>query len=68
MGVKQKMSLLQLLTEKELAERLNVSAQKLRQDRSCKKGLPYIKIGGSVRYAPEQVQKYLAEHTIGASA
>jgi|TARA_X000000950_G_C13696974_1_gene570525 hypothetical protein len=53
-----------IVTEKELAERLKVSVPKLRLDRYRKKGVPYYRIGGSkgsIRYNLEQVLKHLED-------
>ena len=50
-----------IVTEKELAERLKVSVPKLRLDRYRKKGVPYYRIGGSIRYNLDQVLKHLEE-------
>ena len=50
-----------IVTEKELAERLKVSVPKLRLDRYRKKGVPYYRIGGSIRYDLDQVLKHLEE-------
>jgi len=44
-------------TEKEVAVMYGISLSKLRQDRILKKGLPYIKIGKSVRYRAEDLEK-----------
>ena len=50
----------ELLNEKEVSAMLNVSLAKLRQDRFIRKGLPYIKLGKSVRYHPADIEAYLA--------
>jgi hypothetical protein len=39
----------------------------LAQDRSRRRGLPYVKIGGRVRYLREDVLSYLAANRIGAA-
>jgi predicted DNA-binding transcriptional regulator AlpA len=39
-----------LLDEKEVAKLIGRAVQTLRNDRLARKGLPYIKIGRSVRY------------------
>lgn len=44
-----------LMTEVEVAKIKNCSVQKLRNDRHCRRGLPYIKAGRSVRYTPADV-------------
>lgn len=47
-----------LLTEKEVAEMLNIHVQTLRNWRFHQKGLPYLKMSASVRYEPEEVEKF----------
>lgn len=49
-----------LLTESELAERWSRSARTLRNDRSARRGVPYVKLGGSVRYRLADVEAYEA--------
>ena len=53
-----------VLNEKDLAKRLSISVAKLRKDRIQKRGIPYIKIGGSVRYAMKDIEAYLNENLI----
>jgi hypothetical protein len=48
------------LTERELSRLIGLSLSTLRNDRSLKRGVPYIKIGRSVRYAIGDVELYLA--------
>lgn len=52
------------LTERQVAERLNCSLSKLRQDRHKCKGLPYTKFGRSVRYALADVEAYMNDNRI----
>ena len=47
-----------LWTTKEAAEFLHVSPKHVFVLRH-RKGLPYIKLGGAVRFVPEEVRKYL---------
>ena len=39
-----------LLTTRDLAQRWQVNAGSLANDRSAGRGVPYVKIGGAVRY------------------
>ena len=50
-----------LLTERQLAEMLNISVRTLQTDRQRGGGIPYFKIGRSVRYNRETVENYLAQ-------
>lgn len=54
-----------LLTEIELAKYLRISIRTLQSYRSIRKykgmGPPYIKFGRSVRYNPEQIQKWIKD-------
>lgn len=52
------------LTEKQVAEILCQSVQTLRNHRFLGKGVPYVKIGRSVRYLVEDVEHYLQAHRI----
>jgi hypothetical protein len=53
-----------LLKERETAERLNQSVQTLRNHRSRGIGVPYVKLGKSVRYCAEDVERFIREHRI----
>ena len=44
-----------LMTDIEVAKIKNCSVQTLRNDRHLRRGLPYIKSGRSIRYAPADV-------------
>ena len=57
------MSLPELLTEKQVSERWNVSLNTLRFWRSTKDGPPYVKLGRSVRYNVSALEKYLRRNT-----
>jgi len=58
----------QLLTDTEAAKFLGISVTILRRDR-CQSSLrpklniPYIKIGGSIRYSPSQLRTWIKSHT-----
>ena len=56
------------LTEKELAKMSKLSVQTLRVYRAEKKVFPYIKIGRSVRYPADQVEKILNSKVIDAKS
>lgn len=43
---------------------LDVSEKKLEGDRLKGIGLPYVKMGRSVRYVPSVVRAYVARHTV----
>ncbi len=47
-----------LWTTKEVAEFLHVSPKHVFVLRR-RKGLPYIKLGGAIRFLPEEIRKYL---------
>jgi Helix-turn-helix domain len=49
-----------LMTEEEVARRLNVSVASLRRWRLLKKGPVFIKIGPLVRYRPEDLDSWLS--------
>lgn len=56
------------LTEKELAKAANISVQTLRLYRAEKKVFPYVKIGRSVRYPADKVEKILNSKIIEATS
>jgi len=56
-----------LLTEKEVAEKLKISLSKLQQDRANKRGLPFIRVGGAIRYSPKQIEEYCRMNTVEES-
>ena len=43
------------LTEREVAERLNMSVKWVQKMRATGGGIPFVKIGGSVRYAAAEI-------------
>ena len=49
----------QWLNEREVSEMLHISLSKLRQDRFYRRGLPYSKFGKAVRYALDDVLKFM---------
>ncbi len=55
---------LQLIKEKDLAKILNVSAAKLSRDRFEKRGLPFYRLGRSIRYNLEKCLKSLEESPV----
>jgi predicted DNA-binding transcriptional regulator AlpA len=50
-----------LLTEKDVARIVCMSVQTVRRWRLQKAGPYYIKLGGSVRYRPEDVQEFIRQ-------
>jgi len=48
-----------LLTERELARKLNVSIGTVRRWRLLRTGVSYIKLGACVRYRPEDLREYI---------
>ena len=52
-----------LINEKDLAKKLDVSVHKLRKDRIKKRGIQAIKLGRSVRYDLDNVDKYLKDNS-----
>lgn len=57
----------EFLSEVEIAELLNLSIAKLRRDRWLGNGLPFIRIGRTVRYSREQITKYFELNTVNFS-
>jgi hypothetical protein len=54
----------QLRDEQETARRLGLSVQTLRNHRCQGVGLPYVKVGRSVRYSDQDVERFIAAHRI----
>jgi predicted DNA-binding transcriptional regulator AlpA len=52
------------INEKEVARITGRGLQTLRNDRHCGRGLPYIKMGRSVRYSLEDVIAYMEARKI----
>lgn len=53
-----------LIDEKSLAKILGKALQTLRNDRFKKTGVPYLKLGGSVRYRMDDVEDYIEKSRI----
>ena len=54
----------QFLTEVEVAKILNVSRATLQQNRWLNRGLPFFKVGRSVRYSGDDLQAYIEENRV----
>lgn len=54
----------QLINEKNLSKILGKSLQTLRNDRFLRRGVPYFKVGRSVRYSTDDVKNYLEKSRI----
>jgi hypothetical protein len=54
---------IQLFTEKQLAECLNISIKKLQKDRQQNIGIKFVKMGKSVRYRASDVEEFLQSNT-----
>jgi predicted DNA-binding transcriptional regulator AlpA len=61
------MTINSLLNEKQVADLLGLSIQTLRNDRATRRKFPYIKIGKSVRYRPEDIEAVIKAGYIAAS-
>ena len=55
------------LKETEVAEITGRALSTLRNDRSCRRGIPYIKIGRSVRYNNQDVIGFMEAHKVQTS-
>lgn len=55
------------VTENEVADLTSLSVQRLRNDRFQQKGIPYVKIGRSVRYNLEDVINFMESRKIQTS-
>ena len=53
-----------LVNEKDLSQLIGRSIQTLRNDRLLNRGIPYIRVGGSVRYSLTDVDRYLESHRV----
>ena len=53
-----------LLNEQEVSALTGIPKMTLRSHRHLRRGLPFVKIGGLVRYDLTEVEKYLAERVI----
>ena len=52
------------LTDEEVAKRLNLSPQTLRNWRCMGKGLPYVKFGRAIRYDVNDVDAFSDAHRV----
>jgi hypothetical protein len=52
----------------QVAALLQTTVQALAQDRHARKGLPYVKVGGRVRYLREDILSYLAANRVGCGS
>jgi len=59
------MTISALLDERQAARILNLSLQTLRNDRGTKRRFPYVKLGRSVRYRPEDLQAVIEASRVG---
>ncbi len=57
-------TIIRYLTEKEVAEITGRALSTLRNERFMGKGIPYIKIGKSVRYRLDDVTKFMDDRRI----
>jgi hypothetical protein len=52
------------LTEQETAIYTSIAVQTLRNNRYERKGLPFFKLGKSVRYAVEDIERYMKKNRV----
>lgn len=52
------------ITEKDVAKITAISLSKLRSDRFYGRGIPYSKIGKSVRYSLSNVEEFMQKHSV----
>ena len=57
-----------IATASQVAAVVQTTVDSLAQDRYRRRGIPFIKIGGRVRYLREDVLTYLAANRIGGDA
>jgi len=55
---------LQLLDERQVSKRTGRALSTLRNDRHARRGLPYVRLGRSVRYIEADVERYILERRI----
>ena len=53
-----------LFTTKETARLIDQAEQTLHNNRLQRKGLPYVKLGKSIRYALEDILKYISDNKV----
>ena len=58
------MNLPEIATPKQVAEHLGTTVNSLAQDRYNKRGLPYTRFGGRIRYLRADVLDYLAANRV----
>jgi len=68
MNASTQLSNTRLLTAEEVANLTGLSVETLAQWRSQRRGIPYLKIGRTVRYDPADVQTYLEGCRVSVSA
>ncbi|MBU6412359.1 MAG: helix-turn-helix domain-containing protein [Planctomycetes bacterium] len=59
---------LQLLDEREVAELLRIPLQTLRNHRSQRRGIPFVRLGRAVRYKRADVLAYIDAGAVAMSA
>lgn len=57
-----------IATATQVAKVVQSTADALAQDRYRRRGIPYVKIGGRVRYLRADVLKFLEDNRIGGDA
>ncbi|SLL01214.1 Uncharacterised protein [Mycobacteroides abscessus subsp. abscessus] len=57
-----------IATTAQVALVVQTTVDALAQDRYRRRGIPYVKIGGRVRYLREDVVKFLEDNRIGGDA
>lgn len=67
-GVASEAELPAVATAAQVAVFVQSTPDALAQDRYRRRGIPYVKIGGRVRYLREDVLKYLSDNRIGGDA
>lgn len=55
---------LELLDERKVAAMTGLTRKRLQYMRSKNIGLPFVRLGGIVRYRPQDIARWLDEHTI----
>jgi hypothetical protein len=55
---------LELLTEQKTAARTGLSVHTLAKHRKLGKGIPFVRLGRTVRYRTADVERYLVEHLV----
>ncbi len=52
------------LNEKQVSDITGFSLPTLRNSRHLRKGFPYLKVGRSVRYDPDDIENFMQRHRI----